>query len=244
MWRTITFLVFAFWAVMVTLLVRTTYYPEESRFAQLPPSTVLKLFLDQANNSSTLHLYHDGVKVGHVFLSAHHSGDNLDGNDYSLLISGLLEKGAVQEVDGALSWRMNMLLLGAERWGGASGQVRLHDSASIFDFNWPQNQHFPAFTLKKGTEIVADDKLLQTMMPEMPTDAGGNEMVNVKAREGVMKLAGQKRRGYVLELKIMDYHVKAFFTEAGELAFAELPGGYRALEPVVHGLVPDETVQE
>lgn len=244
MWRFITFMIFAFWAVMVTLLVRATYYPEESRFAQLPPRTVLRMFLDQANNSNTLHLYHDGVKVGHVFLSAHHASDHADGDDYSLLISGLLEKGAVQEVDGALSWRMSMLLLGAERWGGASGQIRIHDSASVFDFNWAQGQKFPAFTLRKGVEIVADDKLLQLMMPEMPPDAGGNDMVTVKAREGVMNLAGQKRRGYVLELKFMEYHLKAFFTEAGELAFAELPGGYRALEPVVHGLVPDETAQE
>lgn len=244
MWRFITFMVFAFWATMVTLLVRATYYPEESRFAQLPPRTVLKMFLDQANNSSTLHLYHDGVKVGHIFLSAHHASDHADSDDYSLLLSGLLEKGAVQEVDGALSWRMSMLLLGAERWGGASGQVRMHDSASVFDFNWPQSQRLPAFTLRKGTEIVADDQLLQTLMSEMPPDAGGNEMVNVKAREGVMKLAGQRRKGYVLELKFMDYNVKAFFTEAGELAFAELPGGYRALEPVIHGLVPDVPEEE
>ena len=244
MWRFITLLIFAFWAVMVTLLIRATYYPEESRFAQLPPRAVLKMFLDQANSSNTLHLYHEGVKVGHVFLSAHHPSDRLDSDDYSLLISGLLEKGAVKDLDGALSWRVGMLLLGAERWGGASGQVRLHDSATVFDFNWPQSAQLPAFTLRKGTEIVADDKLLQMLIPETVPDAGGDQLINVRAREGVMMLAGQNRRGYVLELKFMEYHVKAFFTEAGELAFAELPGGYRALEPVVHGLVPDETSQE
>lgn len=244
MWRVITCTIFAFWALMLTLLVRATYYPEESRFAQLPPRAVLRMFLDQPNSSTTLHLYHGGLKVGHVFLSAHRSNESANTEDYSLLVSGLLEKGAVEEMDGALSWRINMLLLGGERWGGATGQIRLHDSASVFDFNWPRAQRLPAFTMRKGTEIVADDKLLQTLMPEMPPDSGEGDLVKATAREGTMKLAGQKRRGYVLDLTIMDYHVKAFFTEAGELAFAELPGGYRALEPVVHGLVPDDTAQE
>lgn len=245
MWRAITCMVFAFWVVMFSLLVRATYYPEESRFAQLPPRSVLRMFIDQANNASTLHLYRDGLKVGHLFLSAHRAVDYLESGDCSLLASGLMEKGALQDVEGAVSWRLNLQLLGGERWGGASGQLRIQDSGTVFDFNWPHDQHLPAFTLRKAGEVVADDKLLQTMIPEMPPGAGGDDMVKLKAREGVMQLAGQKRRGYVLEFSVMEqYHIKAFFTEAGELAYAELPGNYRALEPVIHGLIPEETVQE
>ena len=241
MWRVLAFLVFAFWAVMATLLVRVTYFPEDSRFAQLPPRAILKKFLDQMSNASTLHLYHNGVKVGHVFVSSHLENGHSEGGDYSLQISGLLEKGAVQDVGTSVSWRIHLMLLGAEHWGGGNGQVRMQDSGSVFDFNWPQDQSRPKFTLRKGGEIVADDKLLQMMMPGTPPEANGESMIKVKAREGMMRLAGQKRKGYVLELSIMDqHHIKAFFTEVGELAYAELPGGYRALEPVMHGLVPDE----
>ena len=71
--------------------------------------------------------------------------------------------------------------------------------------------------------------------------AGQEDFMKVTAREGSMKIAGQRRKGYVIEFSLMDhYHAKAFFTEAGELAIVELPEGYRAVEPVIHGLVPDE----
>ena len=64
--------------------------------------------------------------------------------------------------------------------------------------------------------------------------------LQLTAREGVVMLAGQKRRGYVMELKIMDQNrAKIFFTEAGELALVEMTDGWRALDPIIYGLVPE-----
>jgi hypothetical protein len=55
-----------------------------------------------------------------------------------------------------------------------------------------------------------------------------------------MSLAGQRRRGYVIDFTIMDqYRAKAFFTEAGELALVEMPDGWRALDQIIYQLVPE-----
>ena len=66
------------------------------------------------------------------------------------------------------------------------------------------------------------------------------EAMKLTAREGLMDLAGKNRRCYVLEITMMDhYHLKALFTEVGELARVDLPQGYTLLEPLVFGLAPD-----
>jgi hypothetical protein len=255
MWRFLQIFVVAFWLVMTAWLVRSVYFPEDAGFAEVPPKLILKTFLEQGGLINTLHVFHRDRKIGNAAVTPRRSGEGADA-DYDLLISGLLDKDAIEDVDGPISWHMELHLLHGDAWGGAVGRVRLLSSNTSLDFNWAKDKSIPAFTLKKNGLVVADDTLVQPLIAQMtmgqePALPGGVDpegvasTFNVKSREGLIKLAGQKRKGYVIEVGFMDrYNLKAFFTEAGELALVELPEGYRLLEPVIYGLIPDQPEEE
>lgn len=260
MWRTLNFLIIAFWVLMTALLVRNVYFPEGTGFAEVPPRVILKSFLDQGGLINTLHVYHRDRKIGHAAVNPRKMTEDPEDHDYDLLISGLLDKDAFPDFEGPISWHLDLRLDHGESWGGASGRVRLMASSTIFDFNWEKDKAIPTFTVKRNGQVVADDTLVQpfiaqmmlgqTPAPTLPdgtaiTPQGMEGVFSVKSREGSMKIAGQKRKGYVIELGFMDrYNLKAFFTEAGELALVELPEGYRMLEPVIYGLIPDDPDEE
>ena len=67
-WKTIRILGALFWAVMTGLLIRDTYFPEESRFAEVPPAFVLDLFLQHRDVPNTLLLYKGEKKLGHALI--------------------------------------------------------------------------------------------------------------------------------------------------------------------------------
>jgi hypothetical protein len=63
------------------------------------------------------------------------------------------------------------------------------------------------------------------------------EANQLRAREGLMQLAGRERKCFVLTLPLFGQHeIQMIFTEAGELARIDLPDGYALLEPTIHGL--------
>ena len=248
-WRILSIFIVLFWCVMTGLLIRVTYFPYGTSFVEVPPRLVLRLFLEQGSTVNTLHLYHRERKIGGAAVSArrlHNGGEN----DFVLMMAGSLDKGAIEGVEGMLGWRLNLPLLNGERWGGINGQIRFPDQGGVLEFDWQAGQPTPRFTLRQRGQITADEGLLQTQLQAMfgqqglPPGMGAGssaDLISVQAREGAFKLAGQKRKGYLLTLGFMDKHqIKVFFTETGELALAELPNGYRALEPVVYGLIPEE----
>jgi hypothetical protein len=249
-WRLLVILVTLFWLVMASLLVRVTYFPEGSPFAQMPPGAVLKLFLERGASGKQLHLYHGERKIGHVTLDLRRMPATQDAEDYMLLLSGMVEAGVLGDIAGSLNWRMTINLHEGRRWAGASGQVRLPEAGALLNFNWREGRPAPEFTLHRRGALQADDRLLQPLLGQLtagatagtpPSAAAQDELLRVSAREGAVKIAGQNRRGYVVGFSVMNrYRASAFFTEEGDLALIDLPEGYRALEPNIHGLVPDE----
>jgi hypothetical protein len=251
-WRAFTFLVIAFWLVMTLLLVRATYYPEGSQFTRVPPGKIFKIFLERGATENTLQIYHGDKKAGYVNFSPRRTGKAKTNGDYDMLLSGSMDRGSVDFVDSRVEWHLNVTLHGAERWGGMSGTVRFPDAGSIVSFAWPENASLPKFTVHTKTGDV-DDTMLKMMAPQLfgasgvtpppgvnLPEGGAEGALQIKAREGVMALAGQRRRGYVMEFTIMDqYRAKAFFTEAGELALVEMPDGWRALHQIIYQLVPE-----
>ncbi|MCE9518254.1 MAG: hypothetical protein K8R87_01600 [Verrucomicrobia bacterium] len=249
-WRSLVIFITLFWLVMVTLLVRVTYFPEGSQFAQMPPGIVLQMFLDHGASGKQLHLYHGEKKIGHLTLDVRGMPAAQSPGDYTLLLTGYIEKGALPDVASAVNLRLNINLREARRWAGAAGQIRLSDDGVLLDFKWLEGRATPEFTLHRKGVLQADDGLLQPMLGQFGAGTGAgappagtmqDDFFKVSARESTMKIAGQKCKGYVIGFSILDrYHATAFFTEEGSLALIELPEGYRALEPNIHGLVPDE----
>ncbi len=260
MWRTLTILTLAFWITMTVLLLRHTYVPEGAGFAEIPPRTILKNFLELGATLNTLHIYHRDQKLGHASINQRKASKSPSNNDYSIMVSGLLEEGSVKGVQGQIAWRFDIQLKNLDTWLGSTGQIRLPTTGMILDFRWPPDKRIPEFTLKQNGIVTADHNTIQPMLAQMlgdpammanqlgvPADAGADasKLVKVKAREGRMVLAGQNRRGFVLEFSVMDrWQAKAFFTEVGELALITLPEGYRLVEPIIHGLVPDYPDEE
>ena len=71
----------------------------------------------------------------------------------------------------------------------------------------------------------------------MPKAGAEPEATQLRAREGLMQLAGRERKCFVLTLPLFGQHeIQMIFTEAGELARIDLPDGYALLEPTIHGL--------
>lgn len=252
-WRIFTALIIAFWLVMTGLLVKTTYYPEGSQFAKVAPSAIFKMFLDRGANQNTLHIYHRDKRAGYATVTLRRTSLKTAPADYMLMMQATMDKGALDFVDSQAVAHLNLELHGAERWGGMSGWLRLADVSTTLDFNWAENDRLPKFNLRAGGTTM-DDKMLRLMMPFMAGPDGTvkpppgvnlptlnpQSSLQLMAREGTMMLAGQKRRGYVMELSVMDQNRgKAYFTEAGELALVEMPDGWRALDPVIYGLVPE-----
>lgn len=245
LWRSVVILIILFWLVMASLLLRVTYFPEDSQFARLPPGAVLQMFLDRGASGKQLHLYHGDRRIGQLTLDIRRMPDARQPDDVALLIAGVLQSGELPDIASSLNWRLNLNLRGGQRWAGTSGQVRLPELGVLLDFKWREGGPAPEFTLHRKGVLQADNGMLQPFLGQLATTPGAgaaqNDFLGVTAREGAMKIAGQKHRGSVIRFSVMDrYRASAFFTEEGDLALIELPNGYRALEPNIHGLVPDE----
>jgi hypothetical protein len=260
MTRLITLSVLAFWVLMTTLLLRLVYFPDHSRYREVPSRLVLKSFLEGGATINTLHVYHKDRKLGHASVSARRLPSAIP-DHYRVHLSGVLEKGSLEMIPGQVSWRMDVELENLDTWAGSKGQIRLMDTNMVLDFEWTKGERLPRFTLKEKGVVLADDTSLQPLlagmlgpnlagfkMPEGLAMPGGVELpensdissfIQAKTQEGRMKIAGQYRQAYLMEFSVMDqWKAKVYFTEAGELALMDLPQGYRFVEPVIYGLVP------
>ena len=248
--RLLTALITLFWLIMTVLLVRVAYYPEGSRFAMLPPEAVLRMFLERGASGKQLHLYRGESKVGHLAFDLRRASGSPGSSSYTLLFSGMMERGALRDDSASMNWRLNLGLQDARNWTGASGQLRWPSLGEVLDFNWRQGSPTPEFTFRRRGGVEVDDRLLQPLLGQIRAGGalGGSEagamdgdFLKISAREGVTRIAGQRRKGYMVEFSVMGrYRATAVFTEEGDLALIEFPEGYRALEPYIHGLVPDD----
>ena len=245
-WRFISVLIVVFWAVMTALLVREAYFPEESRFAAVPPGRVLDLFLEHQNLLNTLHLFHEKQRIGHASFSVRQRARASEGPlVYELQATGLIEDKNWGSGLGNVSWQMALDLTGGERPTALTLRVNLEASRTALLVLWKEGDARPFFEVRQNGVLSADSASVSAMLPMLGAmsglPAGGAEgAVTVSAREGLMELAGRQRRCYVLRLAMTDaYQIKAFFTQAGEMARVDLPQDYHLLEPMMHGLGGD-----
>ncbi|HSI64423.1 MAG TPA: hypothetical protein VLE43_14945 [Candidatus Saccharimonadia bacterium] len=255
-------LVLAFWLVMTFLLVRHTYFPEGSQFAEVPPRVVMKLFLEQGSQNNTMHVYHYDKKIGHSSIDTKPirmiDARGKEPTAHVLKMSGLLEKGMLKSVNEAVHWRLEARMKHMQEFEFLKGRILLNESGHALEFIWSAGDRAPKISITQNGTASAESQILQTLLGQLmgsgvalpgqsPASAGGigADQVHVTTREGTMTISGQKRYGYTMEIGAMDrWRVKAFFTEAGELALVTLPEGYRLMEQVIYGLGPDYGEEE
>lgn len=258
LWRVVAVLTVVFWSVMSGLLVRDSYFPEESRFAMVPPKMVFDLFLRQSENyGCTLHLYHQKEKVGHANLQVAKRIKPNHQTVYDIIGHGSVEQEAEagQPANSILTaWSLGCTLADAERWQHLGLKATFPQRDAIMEISWDEKKPTPEVLVKQGDRVVMSSKDVQMLMsmgggmdggPAMLSMLGGGMMksetspdaMKLQAREGQMVLAGKQRKCFVLTLPVMGMHeVKMIFTEAGELARIDLPNDYVLLEPAIHGL--------
>ena len=255
-WRILSLLAVLFWAVMTGLLIRDTYFPEESRFAEVPPSTVLDLFLYHRDAPNTLILYKDDIKLGHAMLGVRKQLTPPGEADlYDLQASGQIDGEAFGKAAQKLTWRLTSELDAGQNWKSLSLQLIWQPSSPdagpndgmVANIAWTEGSKTPVFEVRQGGQVIMDmakaTSLLEggsfPLLSLMGATKGGlgGSLAQVKAREGLMLLAGKRRKCYILHMSFMGmYEMKTLFTEAGELARVDLPQGWHLLEPMIHGL--------
>lgn len=254
--RATTAAIILFWAVMSGLLLRDTYFPDHSRFAEVPPRLVFDLFLADATAfNNTLHLYKDGARLGHATFTARRADAQDASPAYSLSITGAVElRELPRHEDGRpaeASFRLRGDLADAEQWSGLDLEVRVPSQEIFAHLAWREQAEFPDVEVRRGAELLMNTEILRSMlaisgagglpglfgkMPGLPARQGAAAPA-LTAREGVMDLAGKRRKCRILTADLLGVEqVRAWFTESGALARVDLPQGYQLLEPLMHGL--------
>ena len=259
-WRFLTAIIVLFWAVMTGLLIRDTYYPDHSRYAEVPVSHVLDLFLTEAAAfNNTLHLLHGDQKMGHAsFTIRKVSEESAEVPEYALLVHGVVEIPADAGKVNA-NFMLAGELLRAEQWKHFEAEVTAPNAQLEARMSWTMGDRLPQIEVKKAEQVVMNTAMAEAMM-KLPDELGGKFQLltkilpglsvnqaslaasRIQAREGVMELAGKRRRCFIVTFAAMQgLEVKIYFTEIGELARIELPQNYRLIEPMMHGLEPGLT---
>lgn len=260
-WRILSALVMLFWAVMTGLLIRDTYFPEESRFAEVPPKFVLDLFLNHRDSATTLLLHRNQERIGHSTIYIRRQNEVKDETSvYDIQASGLVEGKSLgpsapdfawrisSELDAEQQWRSFIFQTGSRHESAAEGEKGPREGVSA-TLSWMRNQATPQFEVRQGGRVVVDSSQADSLLKSGTLPLGGllgsslgrgaalSHLAKISAREGAMTLAGKKRKCYVLQIFFAGlYEIKMLFTEAGELARIDLPNGLHLLEPTIHGL--------
>ena len=250
-WRTVITGVVLFWAVMSGLLIRNVYFPGHSRFAEVPVSRVLDLFLaGPAAFSNTLHILHEGQKLGQVNFNVRKSQEREEAPVYGLLITGSMDPPVLKKDasdDRQAAFRFSAELDHSGQWRSMKGALEVPSADLTARLNWKQGPEPPAIEVIQAGRVTLNSAMASGLLGQSigPADAGfaaqDSLLPHLSAREGEMQLAGRKRRCFVVTARVQAFQggeAQLYFTEVGELARVELPGGWRLIEPMMHSLDP------
>ncbi len=250
-WKALVAVIVLFWAVMTGLLLRDVYFPDQARFAEVPPRFVLELFMEQSSAfNNVLHLYHEGEKKGQASFRIRRATDGKEAI-YDLLFMGSLQKDEAKNSANPpeATWRFGAELAEAERWKRLQFEGENPADETRIQFAWSEGAKEPTFEIRRGDQVLMNLQNAQAMLAMQGLNVSGLSgksgnwlpalMGGITARESLMEMGGKRRKCYLLKLTLTEgLNLEAQFSEIGELVRIDLPGGYVLLDPVLHGLVP------
>lgn len=256
-WRAAAAFAVLFWAVMTGLLLRDVYFPDESRFAEVPPKYVFDLFLKQAEvTADTLHLYHRNQKIGHASLSIT-NGTHEGHKTYHWLLRGVVERLQTGGARIDTTWEVD----GSMNEDGGWQEIELtaampHQNATM-KMHWKDGERFPEVRVTQNGQVIINSQNIAVIMALgiggmqgmsgdwaqalAPLAASKQEMPppRMTAREGAVTLAGRERKCFLVSVELPgSQKIRMIFSETGELARIDLPQDYQLLEPMIHGMIP------
>lgn len=244
---------------MTGLLVRDVYFPDDSRFAEVPPGMIFDRFLQQAEvNAGTLHLYHGAEKIGHASLTLGSSRVPAGGKRYHWLVRGVVERlrSRGERVD--ITWEITGMSDGMDQWRQMEFTASVPRQETTVKMAWLGGETSPSIKITRaghlmldtsnagllmalgmaGVQGAAGGEWVQAMMP-LNGGSGARELFDFTAREGGIDLAGRVRRCFLLTAPLPGaQRIRIIFAGTGELARIDLPQDYRLIEPFLHGMIP------
>lgn len=244
LWRAAGLFILLFWSVMTGLVIRDAYFPAESRFATVPPAWVLEQFLAAPSaTGGTLHILRDGEKLGHASFSARRQEAATPGGraSFAVLLNGTLRAPLGGEQLMETGFRMTAELEDAGNWKSLQARVSIPDAETEARIDWRGAARLPEVEVRRAGQVVMDSAGLAALLPMAgglsPMAAKGGPPPQVTAREGMLTLAGRSRRCYVITAGAgPGWQAMLYFTELGEIARVDLPGGWQMIEPMMHAL--------
>jgi len=149
LWRIFTAFILVFWAVMTGLIIRDSYYPDDSRFAEVPVRMVFDLFLTEAVASNhILDVYHKKVKLGHAsFLIQKPSKDKV-GVSYKVLVNGSVQM-PTETVPVQANFNLVAELTEVDHWQSFKLDFKAPSLQTEAAISWKQGNHLPDVEVKK-----------------------------------------------------------------------------------------------
>lgn len=242
----------AFWALMTGWLVRDTYFPPAESHQEIPPGQVFDRFLEQADAfNTTLQIYQGQDVAGHAVVSVQSREQNGEAR-HALVATGTVAPPDLRLVSGTapaeLSFRLGMTFAAGGAWRAFDLDARAPEVGLRARILWQAGQELPEIDIRQNGAVVLDSNKLQALMaaggaalPAGLEDHLKSDPPMLRAVAGDMELAGKRRPGLRLSLDLPGIGpALAWFTGDGLLVRAEFPGGYRLVEPLIHGLAGND----
>jgi hypothetical protein len=214
--RLFTIAIIGFWLVMSGLLLRSIWFPADSRLAVVNPGAVFQLIAARGE-SSELDIYDDRRIVGNLSISAGPSGDNtkLGINGRLNLDSGLLpgtsldlnSQTFLDHGGNTLSFHLTLttqqpklnLIISQPSPEASPFLVLMKDGTALFDSSkagpgQPEGNPFVALLLGTLGMSYTD---FQAMRQDATAAAG---TIQVEARQGKFELGNSTKQGFILKI--------------------------------------------
>lgn len=259
LWKSVTALIVLFWLTMTSLLVRHTYFPDTPVLTSVPVVKVLdRIAMHQRIVSNTLTLVRNGKREGNAdfAISEWRDPQRPERLGFHFQAGGqLMSENETTTTSASLTWRFDGDFKEAGGWAQMTMAARVPATNTSLFIGWKEGDEMPKIEVYRDQQLVMDTKLaledakqqkgvkgLGLMGGMLPGLLGKQtvsleNIIQLRADEGVIPLAGKKRKGSILTLALMGfYQAKASYTEDGELTRVELPQGWQLLDPMLEGL--------
>ena len=251
LWRLATGLIVLFWAVMTALLVRNTYFPEESEQGPVPVRLILQRYAATPTLSNTFQLQHAGSTCGNVSMSVIEWKDpaSAQHRGFTWQVGGHIELDPQSSPPARVTWNFSGDYTDDEHWERMTLGARSSVTDTFVSVQWKQGLELPMIEVRKGDKLIMDTKAAMEQAKSspmatglgglsglgglgsfMPGFLGGNKtvsldsLVRLNARNASVRLGGRIRKAFVLNISLMGlYPSRAWFTEAGEVIRVDLP---------------------
>ncbi len=246
--RLTTACLWGFWAVLTGWLVRDTYFPPAESHRTLPPGEVFDRFLAQADAfNTTLQIYQGQESAGHAVISVQ-PREQAGETRHHLVATGTVTPGSLHPSSGQgrveLSFRLGLTFAAGGAWRAFDLDANAPEAGLRARLGWQGGQELPKVDIRQNGQIILDSAGLENLLrsggallPAGLTEQLASHPPVLHAVEGDMELAGKRRPAMRLTLDLPGLGAaRAWFTGDGLLVRAELPGGYRLVEPLIHGL--------